>query len=163
MTDQQILNQINALTIALVNKAQDIDQWMDTRGNIHALVNQFLGDAITHLAQVTEPYPEDIASIDLIRAEYYGPEVEWDLDEILEEHNVEIFNAARTGEKFNKTHYTKEDIKDLWIKWNTLHIEFKDGEVIEEEGHYDWEVDTKDPRELRGFDHQGNRVYGPDY
>ena len=152
MTNQQILNQINALTIALTNRSQDVDSWMDTRGSVHAVVNQFLGDAITHLVKVTEPDPEDIPSIDYVRAEYYGPEVEWDLDEILEEHNID-----------NETSYTKEDIQDLWIKWNTLHVAFTDGGYLKKEGHYDWEVDTKDPRKLRGFDHQGNRVYGPSY
>ena len=152
MTNQQILNQINALTIALVNKAQDIDQWMDTRDNIHALVNQFLGDAITHLVEVTDPDPEDTGSIKRIRAEYYGPEVEWDLDDILENYNVD-----------NETSYTKEDIQDLWIKYNTLHVEFTDGGYLKQEGHYDWEVDTKVSKSVRGFDSQGNRVYGPSY
>ena len=54
MTNQQILNQINALTIALVNRAQDVDSWMDTRDSIHALVNEHMGATIDHLSKEPE-------------------------------------------------------------------------------------------------------------
>ena len=152
MTNQQILNQINALTIALVNRAQDVDSWMDTRDSIHALVNEHMGATIDHLSKEPEQDPEDIPDITRVRATYYGPEVEWELDEILENYNDE-----------NETSYTKEDIQDLWVKWNTLHLEFEDGGYLKEEGDFDWEIDTKEPQDVRGFDSQGNRVYGPDY
>lgn len=110
-------------------------------------------------------YPEnnDYSNVSVIRAEWYAPETDWDLDAILGQHNVEIYNAARTGEEFDKTHYTKQDIKSCWVKWNTLHIEFKDGTSLESEGDYDSEVDYKRPQYERGLDAEGDVVFGKPY
>ena len=93
-------------------------------------------------------YPEnnDYSNVSTIRAEWYGPETDWDLDEVLA-----------------RTHYTKQDIKSCWVEWNTLHIEFKDGTSLEYEGDYDREVDYQNPQYERGLDAAGDVVFGKPY
>ena len=81
-----------------------------------------------------------------ISAEYYGPQVSWCLDTLLDDIN----NDPET-----KKTYTKEDIENVWVKWNTLNIEFKDGYEYSDEGNYDWEIDTKRPKALYASDENG--------
>ena len=109
-------------------------------GQKHVLILGILGDDVI------------VTNVKLIRAEYYGPQVEWDLDQVLEHHN-----------SLNNSKYTRNDIVDVWVKWNTLHIEFSDGSDLEHEGDYDWEIDTKRPRELRGIDAEGEVDQGRPY
>ena len=90
-----------------------------------------------------------------IRAEYCGPEVCWDLDEELGDFNDELEEG--------QTPYTKDDIADISVMWNRLYIEFSDGETLEADGYSDWEIDTKRPKELRGFSSDGYHTLGPDY
>lgn len=90
-----------------------------------------------------------------IRVEYHGPEVEWNLDEELEDFNDELQEG--------QTPYTKDDIEDIWVKWNRLHVEFADGREMECGGFLEQDIDTKRPNEFRGFSSDGERTIGPDY
>ena len=36
-----------------------------------------------------------------------------------------------------------KDVKDYWVKWATLYIELKNGEVIEEDNYHECDMDWK--------------------
>ena len=91
----------------------------------------------------------------VIRAEWYGPESEWDLDEELEMFNDELEEG--------QTPYTKDDIEDIWIKWNTLHVEFTNGKELLSQGYLEQDIDTKHPKALRGYSGKGERTLGTSY
>jgi len=50
-----------------------------------------------------------------------------DVEEIVEEINTDIYNAARTGEEFDKTSYEVSEVKSIVAKEDTVEVTFDDG------------------------------------
>ena len=59
----------------------------------------------------------------------YDTYTDFDLLEIIKDYN-----------KDNNTEYKLEDIEDIWIKWNVIHIEMNDNTEIE----YEWDTPDSD-------------------
>ena len=51
-----------------------------------------------------------------------------------------------------------EDVKRYWVRWATLHIELKNGEVIKTDNYYDCDIDWKRASEEQAFDENFNEV-----
>ena len=51
-----------------------------------------------------------------------------------------------------------EDVKRYWVRWATLHIELKNGEVIKTDNYYDCDIDWKRASEEQAFDEKFNEV-----
>tara|TARA_R100001594_G_C3996424_1_gene253614 strand:+ start:553 stop:807 length:255 start_codon:yes stop_codon:yes gene_type:complete len=51
-----------------------------------------------------------------------------------------------------------EDVKRYWVSWATLHIELKNGEVIETDNYHDSDIDWKVANEEQAFDKDFNEV-----
>ena len=71
---------------------------------------------------------DDWELIKTVTAEY-SAYTDFDLSEIIEEYNEE-----------NNTKYILEDIKDIWIKRNVIHIIMNDDTEIE----YEWDIPDSD-------------------
>ena len=71
---------------------------------------------------------KDWEIIKTVTAEY-SAYTDFDLSEIIEEYNEE-----------NNTKYMLEDIKDIWIKRNVIHIIMNDDTEIE----YEWDIPDSD-------------------
>ena len=67
--------------------------------------------------------------------------------------------------KYIEAHYTQvlqfdiedldidwKDVKDYWVKWAKLHIELKNGEVVETEMYHECDMDWKHPDKTEAFD-----------
>lgn len=45
-----------------------------------------------------------------------------------------------------------KDVKDYWVKWTTLHIELKNGEVIETDNYHECDIDWKWSNKDQAYD-----------
>lgn len=78
---------------------------------------------------------KDWEIIKTVTAKYYAY-TDFDLSEIIEEYNEE-----------NNTKYKLEDINDIWIKRNVIHLEMNDWKEIKYEW-YDIYSDYKRPDDI---------------
>jgi len=53
-----------------------------------------------------------------------------------------------------------KDVKDYWVKWATLHIELKNGEVIETDNYRECDTDWKRPDITSVLDENFNLIEG---
>ena len=50
------------------------------------------------------------------------------------------------------------DVKDYWVKWAILHIEYKDGSIEEYEPNYEPETDWKRPTSTGVYDKDWGKI-----
>lgn len=91
---------------------------------------------------------ENYEHVHVIEAEWTAA-TKWHMDEVLDYIN--------SGER--ETPYTTEDITSTWVKWNTLHVQTRDGDEWEIEGDCDQEIDFKTPLRTYHWDKDWNRLY----
>ena len=54
--------------------------------------------------------------------------------------------------RFNVDDIDWDNVADYWVKWATLHIRMKDGNVIEIEDSSDYDIDWKHPDNVELFE-----------
>lgn len=126
----------------------DLDQMIQTK------LTETLKDMLKEDEDDYSDYPDnnDYSNVSVIRSQWHRVETEWNLDEILEELN-EYFEG----------NYTKKDISSVWELFIDLHIKFKDGVEWEYEGDIHDDAEFGSPECQRGFDENGNLVFGKPY
>jgi hypothetical protein len=91
---------------------------------------------------------ENYEHVHVIEAEW-PISTQWHMDEVLD-----YINSVE-----RETPYTAEDIDSTWVKWNTLHVQTRDGDEWKIEGYYDQEIDFKTPLKTYHWDKDWNRLY----
>ena len=88
-------------------------------------------------------------NVKTIEAHYANP-TRWDLEIVVDDANRSL-----------ETEYTIDDIEHIFVRYNTLHVRFEDGDTYEEEGGYidDSEVDWKYPSEEIFLSGDYKRIY----
>ena len=44
-----------------------------------------------------------------------------------------------------------DNVADYWVKWSTLNIEMQNGNIIEIESSYDYDIDWKHPDDVQVY------------
>tara|TARA_R100001015_G_C4478641_1_gene59847 strand:- start:1 stop:225 length:225 start_codon:yes stop_codon:yes gene_type:complete len=45
-----------------------------------------------------------------------------------------------------------DNVEDYWVKWATLNIEMQNGDIIEIESSYDYDIDWKHPDDVQVYE-----------
>jgi len=51
-----------------------------------------------------------------------------------------------------------KNVRDYWVKWSTLYIEYKDGSIEKYEPNYEPEIDWKHPTSYKAYDKDWKEV-----
>lgn len=100
------------------------------------------------LTEIKDEGREAYEHVHVIEAEWIAS-THWYMADVLDYINSEE----------RETPYTTEDIVTTWVKWNTLHVETRDGDKWEIEGDYDQEIEFKTPFKTYHWDKDWNRLY----
>ena len=88
-------------------------------------------------------------NIEIIEA-VYNSVTRWRVNDLVHAANCDLET---------KTDYVESDIATMYVRYNTIHIVFKDGCEYEEEGGYDHDIDWACPEHTMFWTEDYERVY----